>query len=97
MIDMGQVKARRLALEIDGRPGIRVGDCVPFYFCPRSVMLYNLSYRETLLPGLFGQPLYRIRCCRRPPFLFPPVSPSSRRVTCRSLHALVATPRSRCA
>ena len=22
------------------RPGLNVGDCVPFYFCPRSVMLY---------------------------------------------------------
>src|SRR5205085_5352673 len=25
------------------RPGLRVGDCVPFYFCPRSVMLYLIS------------------------------------------------------
>src|SRR5579871_478447 len=34
--------------------------------------------------------LYRIGRCRRPPFLFPPVSRSSLRVTSRSLHAVVA-------
>jgi len=52
-IGMTDIKERRLKLEIDGRPGLCVGDCVPFYFCPRSVMLYllhkgnheNLEYR----------------------------------------------------
>jgi ssDNA thymidine ADP-ribosyltransferase, DarT len=53
-IGMARIKERRLKLEIDGRPGLHVGDCVPFYFCPRSVMLYllhmgnheNLDYRD---------------------------------------------------
>jgi hypothetical protein len=41
-IGMSDIKKRRLGLEIDCRPGLHVGDCVPFYFCPRSVMLYLL-------------------------------------------------------
>lgn len=43
-IGMGHIKARRLTLALTSRPGLHVGDCVPFYFCPRSVMLY-LIYR----------------------------------------------------
>ena len=40
VIGMGNVKERRLGNELQSHPGLRVGDCVPFYFCPRSVMLY---------------------------------------------------------
>lgn len=52
-IGISQIKRRRLEeLELASRPGLRVGQCVPFYFCPRSVMLYlihmgnhpNLTY-----------------------------------------------------
>lgn len=52
-IGMNDIKQRRLnVLTLDSHPGLYVGDCVPFYFCPRSVMLYviymannsNLSY-----------------------------------------------------
>jgi hypothetical protein len=39
-IGMGSIKQRRLVLPIDCHPGDRVGDYVPFYFCPRSIMLY---------------------------------------------------------
>lgn len=39
-IGMSGIKHRRLALELDCCPGLHVGECVPFYFCPRSVMLY---------------------------------------------------------
>lgn len=54
MIGIADIKARRLQSPIVSRPGLRVGDCVPFYFCPRSVMLYlidrannpNLAYRD---------------------------------------------------
>ena len=54
MIGMGDIKRRRLGLRINCRPGLHVSDCVPFYFCPRSVMLYllhrgnhpNLAYRD---------------------------------------------------
>lgn len=52
-IGMGAIKERRLTLPLDSRPGLHVGDCVPFYFCPRSIMLFiihmanaaELSYR----------------------------------------------------
>jgi len=39
-IGMGSIKARRLSLPMDCHPGDKVGDYVPFYFCPRSIMLY---------------------------------------------------------
>ena len=53
-IGMGAIKQRRLTeLTLDSHSGLYVGACVPFYFCPRSVMLYliwrannpDLSYR----------------------------------------------------
>ena len=52
-IGMNSIKQRRLTNALNSRPGLCVGDCVPFYFCPRSVMLYviyqanhsKLSYR----------------------------------------------------
>jgi hypothetical protein len=53
-IGMNGIKQRRLnELTLASHPGLHVGDCVPFYFCPRSIMLYlihqanhpELSYR----------------------------------------------------
>lgn len=42
-IGMSNIKQRRLTeLTLSSHPGLHVGDCVPFYFCPRSVMLYLL-------------------------------------------------------
>lgn len=41
-IGMSSIKSRRLRLPVKCYPGDRVGDYVPFYFCPRSVMLYLL-------------------------------------------------------
>jgi hypothetical protein len=41
-IGMSSIKKRRLALPVGVHPGLMVGACVPFYFCPRSVMLYLL-------------------------------------------------------
>ena len=57
-IGMNHIKDRRLRLELATHPGLHVGDCVPFYFCPRSVMLYkihrandqDLTYREGQSP-----------------------------------------------
>ncbi len=40
MVGISGIKARRLGLPVHCHPGLRVGDCVPFYFCPRSVMLF---------------------------------------------------------
>jgi hypothetical protein len=53
-IGMSSIKRRRVEqLDVPCHPGTKVGDYVPFYFCPRSVMLYvihcanhpELSYR----------------------------------------------------
>lgn len=40
VIGMGNIKERRLRNELQSHLGLHVGECVPFYFCPRSVMLY---------------------------------------------------------
>ena len=39
-IGMTEIKQRRLTMEVDCHPGTKVGEYVPFYFCPRSIMLY---------------------------------------------------------
>lgn len=40
-IGMNSIKQRRLNnLTLTSYPGLYVGQCVPFYFCPRSIMLY---------------------------------------------------------
>lgn len=41
-VGMSKIKARRLRLPVVGHVGLMVGACVPFYFCPRSVMLFVL-------------------------------------------------------
>jgi hypothetical protein len=45
-IGMGRIKQRRLTLPVRCHPGDYVGDCVPFYFCPRSIMLYIIAQRN---------------------------------------------------
>ena len=41
IIGMDAIKQRRLKeLTLTSHPDLHVGDCVPFYFCPRSIMLY---------------------------------------------------------
>ena len=42
-IGMNSIKQRRLTNALSSHPDLCVGDCVPFYFCPRSVMLYVIS------------------------------------------------------
>ena len=39
-IGMGHIKQRRLRLPVRCHEGSFVGEYVPFYFCPRSIMLY---------------------------------------------------------
>ena len=39
-IGITEIKQRRLTNKLRSHKGLCVGDCVPFYFCPRSVMLY---------------------------------------------------------
>lgn len=46
-IGMNSIKQRRLhELRLASHPDLHVGDCVPFYFCPRSVMLYLIHQRN---------------------------------------------------
>ena len=43
IIGMDGIKQRRLTeLTLTCYPDLHVGDCVPFYFCPRSIMLYMI-------------------------------------------------------
>lgn len=46
IIGNSEIKASRLNLPVNCHPGTCVGDYVPFYFCPRSVMLYVISKRN---------------------------------------------------
>lgn len=47
VVGMNHIKERRLTeLQLTSHPGLFVGQCVPFYFCPRSVMLY-LIWRQS--------------------------------------------------
>ena len=42
-IGMSSLKEQRLTVrQLTSHPGLYVGQCVPFYFCPRSVMLYMI-------------------------------------------------------
>lgn len=58
-IGMSSIKQRRLQeIALNSHPGLYVGQCVPFYFCPRSIMLYliyqanhpELNYRGGQAP-----------------------------------------------
>lgn len=40
VIGMGSIKQRRLALPVSCHPQTFVGEYAPFYFCPRSIMLF---------------------------------------------------------
>ena len=62
-IGMNSIKQRRLTeLTLNSHPGLYMGQCVPFYFCPRSVMLYMLhmaNHPELSYHGVQSQPVYR--------------------------------------
>lgn len=56
MIGMSNIKQRRLTeLQLASHPGLFVGQCVPFYFCPRSVMLYLIHRQNAELVYRGGQ------------------------------------------
>lgn len=56
MIGLSNIKERRLnELRLNSYPDLHVGDCVPFYFCPRSVMLYLIYRRNSELAYQGGQ------------------------------------------
>ena len=50
VIGMGKIKRRRLALPVSCHADTHVADYVPFYFCPRSIMLYVIHRGNA--PGL---------------------------------------------
>ncbi|EAO2688214.1 DUF4433 domain-containing protein [Salmonella enterica] len=61
VIGISGIKQRRLTeLRLNSYPDLYIGQCVPFYFCPRSVMLYvihcgdhqNLGYHDGQEPVL---------------------------------------------
>lgn len=56
MIGMSRIKERRLKeLTVDCHPNHTVGEFVPFYFCPRSVMLYLIHMHNSELECQEGQ------------------------------------------
>jgi hypothetical protein len=56
VIGMNSIKARRMnELRLSSYPDLLVGQCVPFYFCPRSVMLYLIHKRNAELVYQSGQ------------------------------------------
>ncbi|MCI5212772.1 MAG: DUF4433 domain-containing protein [Candidatus Electrothrix sp. ATG2] len=46
VIGMNSIKHRRRHMQLTSFPQLHVGDCVPFYFCPRSIMLYLIAQRN---------------------------------------------------
>lgn len=56
IIGMSNIKQRRLTeLTLESHPGLYVGQCAPFYFCPRSVMLFLIHRRNPELAYKGGQ------------------------------------------
>lgn len=56
VIGMNHIKERRLQeLRLNSHPGLYVGQCVPFYFCPRSVMLFLIHRQNADLAYKGGQ------------------------------------------
>ena len=49
-IGMTTIKQSRRNRRLSSHPELNVGDCVPFYFCPRSVMLFVIHKAND--PGL---------------------------------------------
>jgi hypothetical protein len=49
LVGMSRIKQRRLnEIEVDCHAGTKVGEYVPFYFCPRSIMLYILHMGNSI-------------------------------------------------
>ena len=54
-IGFDHIKRRRLTAPLKNHPGLHVGECVPFYFCPHSVMLFLIHRRNPELGYQGGQ------------------------------------------
>jgi hypothetical protein len=55
VIGMNTIKQRRMTSMLNSHPDLAVGACAPFYFCPRSVMLYMIYIRNSELAYQGGQ------------------------------------------
>ncbi|MFZ7223074.1 type II toxin-antitoxin system toxin DNA ADP-ribosyl transferase DarT [Avibacterium avium] len=56
VIGMSRIKQRRLEdLTLESHHGLHVGECVPFYFCPRSIMLFMIKCQNPELDYQGGQ------------------------------------------
>ena len=56
VIGMNTIKARRMnELTLASHPGLFVGQCVPFYFCRRSIMLFMIHMKNEGLSYRGGQ------------------------------------------
>lgn len=66
-IGMNKIKQRRLTLPLSSHPELCVGECVPFYFCPRSVMLYLISQSNHPELSYCGgqEPILHLQCDMR--------------------------------
>lgn len=63
-IGMSGIKERRLKSALTSHPTLTVGQCVPFYFCPRSIMLYLIhqaNHPELTYRGGQG-PIIHLEC-----------------------------------
>jgi ssDNA thymidine ADP-ribosyltransferase DarT-like protein len=55
VIGFDHIKERRMRKIVHCHPHLHVGDFVPFYFCPRSIMLYVIEKRNSELTYRGGQ------------------------------------------
>lgn len=55
VIGMNHIKERRKTNALPSHPALHVGECVPFYFGPRSVMLYMMYVKSAELAYKGGQ------------------------------------------
>ncbi len=55
IIGISKIKQRRLEKHLSSYPDLTVGQCVPFYFCPRSVMLHSIYCKNPELSYSEGQ------------------------------------------
>jgi len=63
-IGMSAIKQRRLTTPLTSHATLKVGQCVPFYFCPRSIMLYLIyqgNHPELTYRGGQG-PIVHLEC-----------------------------------
>jgi hypothetical protein len=59
-VGSGEIKRRRLARAVPIEPGGFIGDYVPFYFAPRSPMMYSLGLNNYEYRGGFREVVYLV-------------------------------------